>query len=127
MGYRTLVYIGRLSCIEFSIEFSYVNLIQGYFSVQPLRILNHNIRTRFIFLETIQHKILSPLTLLLSLTKEQHHPLVKKNSQVLDLRGILVRQRKLSCLFASKPTVAHQMYYLMWTCSVNTSCISLVL
>jgi len=29
------VYKGRLFCIEFSIEFSCVNPIQGYFTVQP--------------------------------------------------------------------------------------------
>ena len=127
MGHGTLVYIGRLSCTKFSTEFSCVKPIQGYFSVQTLRTLNHNIRTWSTFLETIQHRILSSLTLLSSSTKGQHCSLVKKNSWALGLRGILVRQKKPSHLLASKPTVAHQTYYLMWTCLVNTSCISLVL
>ena len=42
--HEDLVYKGRLFCTEFSIEFSCVNPIQGYFSVQTLRILNYNRR-----------------------------------------------------------------------------------
>ena len=42
MDHKDLVYKGRLFCTELSIEFSCVNPIQGYFSVQTLRTLNHN-------------------------------------------------------------------------------------
>ena len=42
MDYEDSVYKGRLFCTELSIEFSCVNPIQGYFSVQTLRTLNHN-------------------------------------------------------------------------------------
>ena len=59
------------------IEFSCVSLIQELFLYLTLRI-------KFITLEldsipkTVQHRTLLPLTLLLSSTKGQHCPLVKK-------------------------------------------------
>ena len=99
---------------KFSIEFSCVTPNTRLPHNPTLRVLSYNIRTRFQFLGLLNIKP-SLLSLSnLSSTKGQHHPLVQKNSQALGLRGTLVRQRKPSCLLASKPTVAHQTYYLVW-------------
>ena len=112
---------------EFSIEFSCVSLIQELFLFPTLRDKVHNIRTRS------HSKRLSntgPSYLLLF-----YYPRPKDNtvlqsrsySQTLGSRGILVRQKKPSHLFAPKPTGAYQTYYLVWTCLLLLSFINLVL
>ena len=51
IDYENSVYKGRLFCTDFSIEFFCVNPIQGFFSVQTLRTLNHN--THIFYKDTI--------------------------------------------------------------------------
>ena len=88
----------------FSIKFSYDNSIQDSVLISTLKVSNYNIRTWYFFLRpsNSEPSLYILFALYLSLAKEQYSPLVKKNFQVLGIRDILVRQRKLDCLLCIK-------------------------
>ena len=91
--------------------------IQELFYCPTLRTLVHNIRTRVHICNclTLALTTLSLYSLSSSTFSQEEH------CRTLGIRGALVRQGKLDCLLALKPTGAFQMYHLLWTCSLLLS------
>ena len=109
------------------LSFLVLTPIQDSIYWSTLRFLSCNIRTQFLFLRLSNTGPSYPLILSLSSTKEQYCSLVKKSCWILDIRDILDRQGKFSCLFVSKLTSTLQTYHLLWMCCISLSFISSIL